>query len=431
MSKEAVSSSTEEKDSAANVTDYKKKKPESLDSNGYLEYYIAVIGSVDGGKSSTVGVLTTNSLDDGNGKARCSVFRHPHERYTGRTSDISYQYYKDEVSKRIITFIDLAGHEAYLRTTINGLSSGYPDIALVCISDKITNMTKEHIGLAFNMNIPIVLLFTKIDQVPRDTTRDLVKTMKKLLSTKLNRNLYHVKTENDYNLCLENQNTLVPFILTSNKTGTGLDLVKHVINSSPKKKRDIINGFSVEHIYEVKNYGTVVSGMVGNNVKKGDVLYIGPLRKCEFFEVRVKSLHNDFRYFVDELKPGTRGCLCINISRSNKRHLRNGMVLTHEKPKNICKKFLAKVKIFHHHTTIKPGYQAFANCGMICETVKFLKIDNCNGVDVDILRSGEEAIVELEFLKNLNYVEPGQSIVFREGSTRGIGTVEKIIEYKK
>jgi len=48
-----------------------------------------MIGNVDSGKSSIVGVLTRNMLDDGRGKARSLVFRHRHEAENGRTSSVA------------------------------------------------------------------------------------------------------------------------------------------------------------------------------------------------------------------------------------------------------------------------------------------------------------------------------------------------------
>jgi GTPase len=405
----------------------KRKKLEPLDSTGFTEFYVAVIGNVDSGKSSLTGILTNpGMLDDGNGKARATVLRHPHEHASGRTSDISYQYVKNLEHKRITTFIDLAGHEQYLRTTISGLSSGYPDMALVCISDKITKMTKEHIGLAISMSIPILILFTKTDMIPLDITAGLITTMKKILAT-VKRKLYHMRSADDFKTIEKDPVGLIPFVMVSNKSGVGLDLVNYAVNTFPKKKRTLINGFAVETIYNVMGHGTVVSGMVGSAVKKGDILYIGPMDKGDFYEVKVKSLHNDYRHFVDDLAVGTRGCLCIAVNKLNRQKLRAGMVLKHEKPKNVCKKFLATVKIFHHHTTIKAGYQAYANCGMIRETVQFNSINNLKSKDTGILRSGEEAEVEIEFSKNLNYIEEGQTLLFREGATRGSGVVVKLL----
>ena len=49
---------------------------------------IAVIGNVDSGKSTLVGVLTKGVMDDGRGKARAKVFNFEHEQKNGRTSSI-------------------------------------------------------------------------------------------------------------------------------------------------------------------------------------------------------------------------------------------------------------------------------------------------------------------------------------------------------
>eukprot|EP00439_Symbiodinium_sp_Y106_P006239 s7849_g1.t1 len=50
---------------------------------------VAVIGNVDSGKSTLVGVLTKGGLDDGRGLARAKVFNFSHEAANGRTSSIA------------------------------------------------------------------------------------------------------------------------------------------------------------------------------------------------------------------------------------------------------------------------------------------------------------------------------------------------------
>ena len=114
----------------------------------FIEVNFAVLGNVDAGKSTLVGVLTQNCLDDGKGSARHSVLVLPHEKSTGRTSSISINVlgftaegkavdsnisarknlnYLHEISlhsSKIVNFIDLAGHEKYLKTTIAGFT-GY------------------------------------------------------------------------------------------------------------------------------------------------------------------------------------------------------------------------------------------------------------------------------------------------------------------
>lgn len=103
---------------------------------------VAVVGNVDAGKSTMIGTLTTSSLDDGRGKSRTSIMKHRHEIESGRTSTatthlmgfrstgepitgrdhvrIHKRKTEDEIAResyRIVTLMDLAGHEKYLKTT--------------------------------------------------------------------------------------------------------------------------------------------------------------------------------------------------------------------------------------------------------------------------------------------------------------------------
>ena len=52
---------------------------------------MALVGNVDSGKSTLVGVLTKGLLDDGRGSSRMKVFNYPHENQTGRTSSIAQE----------------------------------------------------------------------------------------------------------------------------------------------------------------------------------------------------------------------------------------------------------------------------------------------------------------------------------------------------
>ena len=117
----------------------------------HLDLRVAVVGNVDAGKSTLVGVLTgpTTFLDDGRGLARSRVLRHKHEAETGRTSSIAEDQHMRLDTKgsslaterhqktnpgadaaqtaKVVSFIDLAGHERYLRTTVYGLTAHEPD----------------------------------------------------------------------------------------------------------------------------------------------------------------------------------------------------------------------------------------------------------------------------------------------------------------
>lgn len=57
----------------------------------FIELRIAVLGNADAGKSTLLGTLTHGRLDNGRGRARLNVFRHPHEIQSGRTSSVSHE----------------------------------------------------------------------------------------------------------------------------------------------------------------------------------------------------------------------------------------------------------------------------------------------------------------------------------------------------
>lgn len=149
---------------------------------------------MDAGKSTLVSVLTKGIADDGNGGARVRVLNYLHEQQSGRTSSIGQEimgfskdgrqivperfnqnknkYWKEVVSQsyKIISLVDLCGHEKYLKTTINGLTGLTPDFGCVVIGANmgLQKMTKEHIGLCLFLKIPFFIILTKIDLAPEN-----------------------------------------------------------------------------------------------------------------------------------------------------------------------------------------------------------------------------------------------------------------------
>ena len=188
-----------------------KPAPDAKPSNHSLDDYIriAVVGNVDSGKSTIVGVLTKNLLDDGRGSARLRVFNYPHEASNGRTSSIAQEImgfdengrqifaehfvqsknkYWSEVasrSKKIVAMIDLCGHEKYLKTTMLGMVGLVPDYVMIVVGSNLglSKMTKEHLGIALALNIPFFIVMTKVDMVPEEITKQTIAQISKLLNT--------------------------------------------------------------------------------------------------------------------------------------------------------------------------------------------------------------------------------------------------------
>lgn len=68
-----------------------------------IETRIAVVGNVDAGKSTMLGVLVKGGLDDGRGKARVNLFRHKHEIESGRTSSVGMEIMGFDTMGKVIT----------------------------------------------------------------------------------------------------------------------------------------------------------------------------------------------------------------------------------------------------------------------------------------------------------------------------------------
>lgn len=75
------------------------------DDRGSIELRVAVLGNVEVGKSTLLGVLTKGELDNGRGSARLNLFRHRHEIQSGHTSSISREILGFDGAGRPVTYI--------------------------------------------------------------------------------------------------------------------------------------------------------------------------------------------------------------------------------------------------------------------------------------------------------------------------------------
>ena len=335
---------------------------------------IAIAGSVDSGKSTFVGVLTTGILDNGNGSARMDVAVHPHEKKSGKTSEISSKHIFIEKDNRAITLIDLCGHEKYFKTTAYGISGHFPDYAFVIIgaNRSILTMTKQHFTLLMSMNIPLVIVITRPDITPKENyiyaiksidkyCKDVIKIPAEFINNyfndehnnaeyKINKLDILKSTFNPENFGMKQP--YIPVITVSNKTGHYIDFMKEFI--STLKPRNIWNNFDrtllnlnsdikqictnrviksfmnhmderffnknisdnismfyIDMVYSPPGIGIVITGINrGNDLNVGDTVYIGPINK-EFKEVRIKSMHNFVQQKINTLKNHYRGTIAI------------------------------------------------------------------------------------------------------------------------
>ena len=85
----------------------------------------------------------------------------------------------------MISFIDLCGHEKYLKTTMFGLQGLVPDYAMILIGANMgmSKMTKEHLGICLASKIPFFIVMTKVDIAPEHVKESTQVTLQKILKS--------------------------------------------------------------------------------------------------------------------------------------------------------------------------------------------------------------------------------------------------------
>ncbi|KAK4138120.1 P-loop containing nucleoside triphosphate hydrolase protein [Trichocladium antarcticum] len=416
-----------------------------------IETRIAVVGNVDAGKSSMLGVLVKGDLDDGRGKARVNLFRHKHEIETGRTSSVGMEIMGfdttgevvvsdtpgrklswEEIGKRsakVITFTDLAGHERYLRTTVFGLLSSSPNYCLLMVAanNGLIGMSKEHLGIALALNVPVMVVITKIDICPPQILEQTITQITRILKSPGARKIPIFIKDHESAIQTATQfvsQRICPIFQVSNVTGENLDLVRSFLNILPHHGRydaDAPFEFHVNDTFSVPHAGTVVSGIVKSGVvHAGDDVQIGPDSLGRFTQTSIRSIERK-RIGVPAASAGQSASFALR--RVRRKDVRKGMVVLPKLdggPPKVYREFVAEVLILSHATTIRTKYQAMLHVGPVSQT--------CAIIDVDrpFIRTGDRATVAFQFVQRPEYLAPGDRLLFREGRTKGLGIVKSV-----
>uniref|UniRef100_A0A3Q4B6X0 Tr-type G domain-containing protein n=1 Tax=Mola mola TaxID=94237 RepID=A0A3Q4B6X0_MOLML len=423
------------------------------DDQQFLDLRVAVLGNVGSGKSTLLGVLTQGELDNGRGRARLNLFRHLHEIQTGHTSSISFEILgfnsKGEVvnysesrtaeeicesASKMITFIDLAGHHKYLKTTIFGLTSYCPDFAMLVVSANtgIAGTTREHLGIAMALKVPIFIVISKVDLCTRATVERTVQQLERVLKQPgCNKIPMAIGSTDDAVTAAQQFSqspNVTPIFTLSSVSGESLDLLKVFLNiipplSNSKEQEELmqqLTEFQVDEIYTVPEVGTVVGGTLYSGIcREGDHLVVGPTNCGQFHKLTVGSIQRN-RSACRVLRAGQAATLALgNFDRSL---LRKGMVMVSpEMNPTVCWMFEAEIVLLFHAKTFHKGFQVTVHIGNVRQTATVVTM-----YGKEELRTGEKAVVLFRFIKHPEYLKMGAKVLFREGLTKGIGHITKL-----
>jgi len=400
---------------------------------------VGTAGHVDHGKSTLVGSLVTGTADDGQGGTRGFLDVQPHEVERGLSADLSYAVYgfadggavhmdnphrkSDrarivEEADRLVSFVDTVGHEPWLRTTIRGLVGQRLDYGLLVVAadDGPTKTTREHLGILLAMELPTIVAITKADTVADDRLAAVEREVERLLRdvdrTPLSVARYGVEAAVE-----ELSDSVVPVLRTSAVTMDGLDDLDAMFERLPKTTTHDRGDFRmyIDRTYSVAGVGAVASGTIDSgSVEPGDELLLGPMPDGSFRDVEVRSIEMH-HHRVDRATAGR--IVGIALKGVEEAEIERGMaLLPRGADPTAVRSFEAEVMVLNHPTRIRDGYEPVVHLETASEAVIFHP-------EGGQLLPGDTGTATVEFKFRPYLVEAGQRFVFREGQSKGVGTV--------
>jgi GTPase len=188
--------------------------------------------------------------------------------------------------------------------------------------------------------------------------------------------------------------------------------------------------YDIHETFMVHGTGFVVSGMVkAGTIKTGQTLILGPDEFNSTKQVVVKSVYFN-RMSVAEGRPGQFCTLALKALKKKdeltRKDFRKGAVLldSHSPPK-FSIGFEASVSVLHHATTIKSGYECMFHSGVVRQAIKIVSMDR------ELLRTGEAAQIKFQFLYRPEFIKQDAPFLMREGRTKILGVITKLIYSKE
>jgi elongation factor 1-alpha len=289
----------------------------------------------------------------------------------------------------------------------------------VAADDGPTQTTREHLGILLATDLPTIVAITKVDLVDDDRVTEVEREVERLLR-EVDKTPLSVARHGVDAAVEEIDDTVVPILATSAVTGDGLDQLDAFFERLPKTADPAEGEFSmyVDRSYNVTGVGAVASGTVkSGRVEAGDELLLGPMTDGRFREVEVRSIEMHY-HRVDEAQAGR--IVGIALKGVEERDVERGMVLLpRDADPTPVREFEAEVMVLNHPTRIGDGYEPVVHLETISEAAAFYPADGR-------LLPGDtgEATVRFKFRPYL--VEEGQRFVFREGRSKGVGTVTDV-----
>jgi selenocysteine-specific elongation factor len=247
---------------------------------------IATAGHVDHGKTTLVRALTGVDTD-----------RLPEEKRRGMSIDIGFAY-ADLGGAQPVGFVDVPGHERFLRNMLAGVAAIDFALLVVAADDGVMPQTREHLAVLDLLGVGLgAVALTKVDRVDAGRVDQVAAEIQSLLAP----------------TCLRG----APLFPLSATTGAGVDALRRRLRAAQEGLAARPQGgnfrLAVDRSFTLAGAGLVVTGAVlAGSVEQGDALLLSPAGT----PVRVRAIHAQDR---PVLRAGAGMRCALNLAGDLKR----------------------------------------------------------------------------------------------------------------
>lgn len=257
---------------------------------------IGTAGHIDHGKTTLVRAITGLDTD-----------RLPEERARGISIDLGFAPFILPSGRRA-AFVDVPGHERFIRNMVAGVHGMDAVILVVAADEGVMPQTDEHLNILTLLGVRQGLTaLTKVDLVEPEW-RELVEE--------------DLRTELTGTFLAE-----APIMPVSGVTGEGVDellaALDRLMDHVPVRDESGSPRLPIDRVFTVRGFGTVVTGtLTAGILRLDDPVELVP----EGIEARVRGLevHGER---VEEARAGQR--VAVNLGGVDREQARRGQVVTH------------------------------------------------------------------------------------------------------
>ena len=344
---------------------------------------ICTAGHVDHGKSTLVNALTGVDPD-----------RWDEEKRRGLTIDLGFAM-ADISGHESVSFIDVPGHERFLKNMLAGVGSVDACIFVVACNEGWKPQSEEHLRILDLLGVKQgIVVLTKISLADED--------LQEIAALEISEHLMGTFLES------------APMVAVDSITGEGIESLiaelGNVLRQTPISKDHDRPRLWVDRVFTIKGAGTVVTGtLTGGFLRVDDQIVINP----ENLLTKIRSLQSHDQH-VSEIGPGSR--VAINLSNVDHQSVNRGSVITRPDQWFLTSTFDAELNVLanvKHEVSRRGAYLAY-----IGTEEKYVKV---RVLGRDSIYSGSKGLIRVYLDEKLPLMLGDRLILRESGRNETIG----------